>query len=80
MVLSEPPLQVGLEFLQAGRNFLPEHNVVELIEHGLVEAFTAPVGLGAFHLGPGMVEVLHRHIQLLLMARGGPAGLRAPIS
>ncbi len=46
IILLEPALQVGLEFLQRAIDLLAERDPIELVQQCLVEALTDPVGLG----------------------------------
>ena len=47
-----------------------ERDTVELVEHGLVEAFTDAVGLRALGLGARVIDVLDRKVEILCR-RGG---------
>lgn len=79
VVLSEPSVQIGLEGDQIGVNLLPQGNPRELIAHGLGKPLHDSVGLGTLDLGAGMIDIFHRHIQLILMGVRTGAILRAPI-
>lgn len=58
VVLLQPRIQVGMEFLQCPIDLPPERHEIEPFQHRLVEAFTDPVrlripGLGALRSGVG---------------------------
>src|SRR6516164_3920631 len=57
-----------------------ERNTIELVEHGLVEAFTDAIRLRALGLGARVVDVLDREIQLVLVPFGIAAELAAAVS
>ena len=73
IVVLQPCIQVRLEFLRRAIDLLAEGHAVELIQHGFVEPFTDPVGLGMPRLGACVIDVLHREIELILMALRCPA-------
>src|SRR5262245_27074992 len=52
-----------------------ERHTVKFIEHGLVEALADPIGLRAFGLDAGMINVLDCEIELILVPLRVPAGL-----
>jgi hypothetical protein len=79
VVLPEPQLQISLEFLEAGIDLLAKGNAVALIEHGFMEPLTNPIGLGTFALGAGVIDILNRQIEFILVAVGTATVLRAPI-
>src|SRR4029453_9121294 len=78
-VLSEPPFQIGLEVHQACVNLLPNRNSIELSEHGLMQPFDYTIGLRTLDLGPGMVDVFHGYIQLILVRVGTTTIFSSPI-
>src|SRR5215469_10749172 len=57
-----------------------ERNTIELVERGLVEAFTDAVRLRALGLGARVIDVLDRKIQLILVPFGVAAELAAAAS
>ena len=71
--LAHPEIEVGLQVVDRGVDLLAEGDAVELIEHGFVEALDDAVGLRALGLGPGVVDVLDRQIELVFVAVVGPA-------
>ena len=79
VVFREPGIEIGLQLLERPIDLLPECHAIELIQQGLVEAFTAPAGLGRRGLRPSVIKALHGQIQLIGMALGGPAVLRPPV-
>ena len=51
----------------------------ELGQNKILEALDNPIGVRAVGLSPGMIDILHREIQLVFMAFGTAAIFRAPI-
>lgn len=74
----QPSIQVRLQLLQAGVELLAERDGVELVHQRLVEALADAVGLRALHTRAGVVDVLHRQVELVLVALPRAAVLRAP--
>ena len=60
VILSKPRIHVGLESVKAVIDLLAKGNPRELIEDGLVKPLGDAIGLRAFDLGAGMVNVLDR--------------------
>src|ERR1700757_681013 len=56
-----------------------ERNTVKLIQHGLVETLADPIGLGALGLGAGMINVLDREVELILVPLWVPAVFAPPV-
>ena len=56
-----------------------EGEPVELVEHGPMKALDDAVGLRAFDLGAGVIDVLHRQVEPVLVPLGG-AGVLGPRS
>jgi hypothetical protein len=75
LILSQPPLQICLEFFSTSIELLAEHKAIELSQEGLVEAFADAIGLRALPLGAGMVDMLDRQIQLVLLGVQAPTVL-----
>ena len=71
--LAHPEIEVALQLLDRRVDLLAEGDLVELVEHGLVETLDNSVGLRALGLGSGMVSVLDRQIELVFVAVVGPA-------
>jgi hypothetical protein len=44
-----------------------ERDAVELVQHGFMEAFADAVGLRALGFGAGVIDVLDREIELVLV-------------
>ncbi len=59
-----PSVEISLQFLQRTIDLLPEGPPIEFIQHRLVESFPDPVGLRMPRRGPGVINVLHRRVQL----------------
>ena len=78
IVQLNPRVQIALKFFECFVDLFTKRDSVELIEHRLVKTLTDPIGLGTLGLGPGVVDVFHRQVQLIFMAVA-PAVLRPPI-
>ena len=60
VVFAHPRIQIGLQLVDGRVDALSEGDAVELVQDGFVEALADAVGLRAFHLGPRVIDVLHR--------------------
>src|SRR5262245_43534034 len=80
IVFFDPRVQIGLQFIDCTIYLFAERNTIELVERGLVEAFTDAVGLRALGLGARVIDVLDREIQLILVPFGIAAELAAAVS
>jgi hypothetical protein len=78
IVVPQPHISGGLQLSQIGINLLAQGNAVARSEQGLMEALDDAVGLRTLSLGPGMINILHGEIPLILMAIGTHTILRAP--
>lgn len=79
VVIFQPDIQIGLQFLYVAIYLFTECGGIELILHGSVEAFTYPVCLWALCLGLGVVYVLDSQIQLELMVLPCATVLSPPV-
>src|SRR5262249_30167655 len=79
IVLAYPHIKVGLQLVDGTVELSAEGDTVQLVEHGLVEAFANAVGLWAFGLGARVIDVLDREIELILMALGVAAVLATAV-
>lgn len=68
IVLLNPRIQVRLEFLPRPIDLLPERDAIEFVQHDLVESLTDPVGLGMPRFRPGVLDILYRKIEFVLVA------------
>lgn len=57
----------------------PRKNVIELIFHGAMKAFTDPVCLGMVGFCLAVINIFHGQIQLIAVTLNGAAIFRAPI-
>src|SRR6516165_6501007 len=80
VVFSDPHVHISLQFVDWTIYLFAERNTIELIERGLVEAFTDAVRLRALGLGARVIDVLDRKIQLILVPFGVAAELAAAVS
>src|SRR5919201_4402164 len=79
VVLLEPFVGVRLKVLESRVQALPERDAVELLLHSAVEAFADAIGLRRVSFGLGMIDVLHREIELILMMLAVAAVLRPAV-
>ena len=57
IVLTDPQIKIGLQFIDRMIHVLAERDTVELVQHGLVEAFADTIGLRAPRLGARVVDI-----------------------
>ena len=67
-LVDEPGIEIGVQLLNPPVDLFAERDAVELVEQGAMEALADSVGLRAFSLGPGVVDVLDREVELVFMA------------
>jgi hypothetical protein len=67
-LVDEPGIEIGVQLLNRPVDLFAERDAVELVEQGAMEALADSVGLRAFSLGPGVVDVLDREVELVFMA------------
>src|SRR5512132_1548558 len=79
VVLAEPFVQVGLQLGDRPVELLAKGNAVELVQHGLVEALADPIRLRALGLGPTVVDILDRQVELVLVPLGVAAVFAAAV-
>jgi hypothetical protein len=70
VVILQPDIEVGLQFVQAGVELARERQPEELLLGGANEPLHEPVGLGRAHTGPAMVDVIQFEIDFI-----APTGL-----
>ena len=80
VVLAEPFVQVGLQLGDRPVELLAKGNAVELVQHGLVEALADTIRLRALGLGPTVVDILDRQVELVLVPLGVAAVYSLPRS
>ena len=73
VVLTYPCIEIRLQFIDRSVDLLAEGNAVKLVEHRLVQALNDPVRLRALGLGPRVVDVFDREVQLVRVLLGIPA-------
>ncbi len=73
-------VEVGLKSLQIRVQHLSEHDLIELLQHRLVESFADAVSLRTPGLGFRMVDVVDCEIRLVIVSFGAAAVLRAAVS
>ena len=60
VVMVQPFIQIGLQFLDGLIDCLAERDLVKLLQDRLVEPLADTVGLRRFHLGLGVVDIPSR--------------------
>src|SRR5437588_3069021 len=68
VVVDEPGIEIGLQFLDRAIDLFAERHPVELVEQRAMEALTDAVGLRALGLGAAVIDVLDRQVELVLVA------------
>lgn len=77
--LAHPEVEIGLQVLDGGVDFLAEGDAIKLIQHGLMEALDDAVGLRALGLGSGVVDVFDREIEFVFVSVVGSAIFGPPV-
>ena len=67
IVLPQRIIDIGLQILDRTIQPLAKGYAIELILHRAMKPFTDPVGLGAIRLGPGMIDILDRKVELIFV-------------
>src|SRR5262245_20867979 len=75
VVFGEPSIEIGLQLLDPAVEPFAERHSVELVEQRLVETLADTICLRAPRLSARVVNVLHREVELVLMALGLAAEL-----
>jgi len=70
VVCLHPPIEIGLQRRSCSIDLFQDCHTIALIQHGLVEPFTDPIGLRRLRRGPRVGDVLHGQIPFLRMAAG----------
>ena len=65
--VADPQIEIGLQLVDRTIHLLAEGDTVELVEHGLVEAFTDAVGLRALGFGPRVINILDREVEFVFV-------------
>jgi len=68
--VADPQIEIGLQLVDRTIHLFAERDTVELVEHGLVEAFTDAVGLRALGLGARVIDVLDRKVEFVFVSFG----------
>ena len=67
VVLRNPIIEIGLQFLDRPVDLAPEGDAVELVEHCLVKAFDDAVGLRTFCFRPAVIDILDSKIEFVFV-------------
>src|SRR5437868_11853721 len=62
VVVDEPGIEIGLQFLDRAIDLFTERHPIELVEQRAMEALADPVGLWALGLGAAVIDVLDRQV------------------
>src|SRR5438309_7308167 len=68
VVVDEPGIEIGLQFLDRAIDLFAERHPIELVEQRAMEALADAVGLWALGLGAAVIDVLDRQVELVLVA------------
>src|SRR5438477_1815648 len=68
VVVDEPGIEIGLQFLDRAIDLFTERHPIELVEQRAMEALADPVGLWALGLCAAVIDVLDRQVELVLVA------------
>src|SRR3954470_24496759 len=79
VVLTDPCIEIDLQFVDRTIHLLAERDTIELVQHGLVEALADAVGLRTLGLGAGLIDVLDRKIELVFVPLRVAAVLAAAV-
>lgn len=80
VVVAHPLVEVCLQCLDGLIEFLAECHLVKLLQNRLVEAFADCVGLRAFRLGLGVVDVVDGQVQFVGVLFGPAAVFGSAVS
>jgi len=64
VVVRQPDIQIGLQFIQREVELAPERDLVELLQDRLVEALTDAIGLRMPDLCLGVLDVVQGQVEL----------------
>ena len=67
VVIRHPIIQIDLQLFNGLVNLAPECYLVELLQDSLVEAFADAVGLWMVDFGSGMLNVVQRQVELVIV-------------
>src|SRR6202007_620950 len=67
IVLSDPNIEIGLQLVDGTVHLFTKRDTVKFVEHGLVESLTDSIRLRALGLGTGVIDILDREVELILM-------------
>ena len=68
IVLGDPGIEIGVQLVDRAIDLLAERHPIELVENGAMKALADAVGLRAFGLDAGVIDVLDRQAELLFVA------------
>jgi hypothetical protein len=79
IIYLNPTIEIGLQLFNGTVHLFAERDTVKFVEHGFVEALTDTVGLRALGLCPGVINILDREVELILVPLRVAAVLAATI-
>src|SRR5436305_11918914 len=68
VVVDEPGIEIGLQFLDRAIDLFTERHPIELVEQRAMKALADSVGLWALGLGAAVTDVFARQVELVLVA------------
>ena len=79
IVKVDPFVQIGLQSFHGFIELFAERYLVKFLQNCLVEPFADAVGLGRFHLGFGVVDIVDCQEELVIVLVDAPAIFRPAI-
>jgi hypothetical protein len=79
VVVGDPRVEVGLQFVDTAVDLFAEGDAVELVEQGFVEPLADAVGLRAFGSRSRVIDILDCQVELVFVALGIAAILGAAV-
>jgi hypothetical protein len=67
IVTHQPLIQINLQALKIGIEFLSERDLVKLLQDGLVESLADPIGLRCLRLCLAVIDVIERLVELIVV-------------
>jgi hypothetical protein len=67
IVLSDPNIEIGLQLVDGTVHLFTKRDTAKFVEHGLLESLTDSIRLRALGLGTGVIDILDREVELIVM-------------
>lgn len=79
IVISQPIIQVGLQFFDGSVDLSPERDLVKSLQDRFVEAFANSIGLRVAHLRFCVLDIVQGQVELIIVRFRFAAIFRASI-